>query len=99
MTHFAVHLKLTQHTKSTVCVCVFSRSVLSNSLWPHRLYCQAPLPMGFLSPEHWSGLPCPPPGHLPEPGTEPAFPAVFALAGGFFTTVLPGNQVYSNKNV
>ena len=33
--------------------------------------------------EYWSGLPFPPPGNLPDPGTEPASPA---LAGGFFTT-------------
>ena len=32
------------------------------------------------------GLPCPPPGHLPNPGTEPASPA---LAAGFFTTEPP----------
>ena len=32
---------------------------------------QAPLSMGFSGQEHWSGLPCPPPGDLPNPGTEP----------------------------
>ena len=31
---------------------------------------QAPLPMGFSRQEHWSGLPCPPPGDLPHPGIE-----------------------------
>ena len=35
----------------------------------------APLSMGFSRQEYWSGLPCPPPGHLPEPGTEPMSPA------------------------
>ena len=34
-------------------------------------------------PGYLSGFPCPPPGDLPEPGTEPAS---LALAGGFFTT-------------
>ena len=29
---------------------------------------QAPLSMGFSRQEYWSGLPCPPPGDLPEPG-------------------------------
>ena len=33
---------------------------------------QAPLSMGFSRQEHWSGLPFPPPGHLPDPGIEPA---------------------------
>ena len=43
---------------------------------------QAPLSMGFSRQEHWSGLPCPPPGDLPHPGIEPKSPA---LAGRFFT--------------
>ena len=40
-----------------------SRSVVSDSLWPHRLYgaCQAPLSMGFFRQEYWSGLPFPSP--------------------------------------
>ena len=32
--------------------------------------------MGFPRQEYWSGLPCPPPGHLPDLGIEPAFPAL-----------------------
>ena len=41
---------------------------------------------GILRREYWSGLPCPPPGHLPNPGIEPA-PLMFpALTGEFFTT-------------
>ena len=31
---------------------------------------QAPLFMGFSRQEYWSGLPCPPPGDLPEPGIQ-----------------------------
>ena len=27
--------------------------------------------MGFSRQEYWSGLPCPSPGDLPDPGTEP----------------------------
>ena len=45
--------------------------------------CQAPLSMGFSRQKYWSGLPCTPPGDLPNPGTESAPPA---LAGRFFTT-------------
>ena len=41
---------------------------------------QAPLSMGFLRQEYWSGLPFPPPRIL-DPGTEPVSPE---LAGGFF---------------
>ena len=43
--------------------------------------------MGFPRQEYWSGLPFPSPGDLPEPGIEPVSPV---LAGGFFTTELPG---------
>ena len=56
----------------------FSRSVVSNSLWPHGL--QQPIrllcPWGFSRQENWSGLPCPPPGDLPNPGIEPRSPAL-----------------------
>ena len=47
---------------------------------------QAPLSMGFSRQEHWSGLPCPPPGDLPEPGIEPPYLMSPALAGRFFST-------------
>ena len=36
--------------------------------------------MGLPWQEHWSGLPCPPPGHLPNPGIEPASPALQAVS-------------------
>ena len=42
--------------------------------------------MGFSRQEYWSGLPCPPPGDLPNPGIEPTFLMSSALAGGFLTT-------------
>ena len=42
--------------------------------------------MGFSRQEYWGGLPCPPPGNLPDPGIKPASLTSPALAGGFFTT-------------
>ena len=39
---------------------------------------QAPLSMRFSRQEHLSGLPCPPPGDLPDPGIEPRSPALKA---------------------
>ena len=42
--------------------------------------------MGFSRQEFWSGLPCPPPGDLPDPEIKPEFLTSPALAGRFFTT-------------
>ena len=76
-----------------VCVCVrarvhplsrFSRVRLFATLWTAAR--QAPLSMGFSRQECWSGLPCPPPGDLPNPGIKPVSLSSPALAGGFFTT-------------
>ena len=48
----------------------FSRSRLFVTPW--TVAHQTPLSMGFSRQEYWSGLPCPPPGGLPNPGMEPA---------------------------
>ena len=39
---------------------------------------QASLSMGFSRQEYWSGLLCPPPGDLPNPGIKPGSPALQA---------------------
>ena len=54
----------------------FSRVQLFVTLWP--VAHQAPLSMGFSRQEYWSGLPCPPPGDLPDPGIKPGSPALQA---------------------
>ena len=54
----------------TLCVLrCFSRTQLFPTLW--TISHQAPLSMGFSRQEYWRGLPCPPPGDLPNLGTEP----------------------------
>ena len=45
--------------------------------------------MGFSSQEYWSGLPCPPPGDLPDPGIEPVSPTSPALQVGSLPLALP----------
>ena len=65
---------------------------------------QAPLFMGFSRQEHWSRLPCPPPGDLPDPGIKLASFMSPALAGGFFTTSTTctaqfKSQIHSLENV
>ena len=49
-------------------------------LWPTRLLCP-----WFSGQEYWSGLPCPPPGNLPDPRMQSMSLPSPALAGRFFT--------------
>ena len=51
---------------------------------------QAPLSVEFSRQEYWTRLPFPTPGDFPHPGIKPVSLASPALAGVFFTTVLPG---------
>ena len=48
----------------------FSRVGLCATLW--TIARQAPLSIGYCTQKHWSGLPCPLPGDLPDPGIKPA---------------------------
>ena len=47
---------------------------------------QAPPSMGSSRQEYWSGVPCPPPGDLPDPGIKPSSLKSPELVGGFFIT-------------
>ena len=67
-----------------VCACVPSRFSCVRLLAVSGVIAsQIPLSMEFSRQESWSGLPCPPPGDLPDPGMEPVSPAAPALSGGF----------------
>ena len=68
-----------------MCVCTLSQFSMSNSATPWTVARQAPLSMGFSRQEYWSGLPCPPPGDLLNPGIEPVSFMSPTLADGFFT--------------
>ena len=46
---------------------------------PWTIALQVPRSVGFSRQECWSGLPCPPPGDLPDTGIEPVSPATPAL--------------------
>ena len=54
----------TVYAKSLNCVRLFAI--------PWTVVQQTSLSMTFSKQEYWSGLPCPPPGNLPDPGIEPA---------------------------
>ena len=62
---------------SPVCACMLSRFScvwVFATLW--TIACQAPQSMRFSRQEDWSGLPCSPPGNLPDPGIESMSPAL-----------------------
>ena len=74
---------------------LFSPTVISNFFATTQTVThQGTMSMVFPRQEYWSGLPFPSPGDLPEPGIEPASPA---LAGRFFTTEPPGNLKNINE--
>ena len=66
-------------------ICVLCCAVLSHFSCirlfetPWTIALQVPLSMGFPGQEYWSGLPCPPPGDLPNPGIKPSSPVSPAL--------------------
>ena len=80
--------------RTSSAVCVHTQSESCPTLCDPR-DCRPPGPsaMGFIRQEYWKGLPCPPPGDLPDPGIDPEFPASPALAGRFFTTEPPGTSL------
>ena len=55
---------------------------------------QAPLSMGFCRQEYWSGLPCPPPGHLPDSGIEPVFLSLLHWQAGSLPLAPPGKPPF-----
>ena len=55
----------------------FSCVWLLATLW--TIAYQVPLSTGLSRQEYWSGLPCPFPGDLPDPGVEPISTAAPAL--------------------
>ena len=69
------------------CACALSHVLLLATLW--TVSRQAPLSMGFSRQEHWSGLPFPSPGDLPDPGIKPVSPLLQADSLPLATAVKP----------
>ena len=67
-------------------ICIQKYKIFSGHAFHVSAALQAPLSMGFSRQEYWSGLPCPPPGDLPNPGIQPKSLTSPALGGRFFTT-------------
>ena len=81
-----IHLAETQYCKANMRACMlsyFSCIQLFATLW--TVAHEVPLPRGFSRQEYWSGLPCLPPGDLPNPGIEPVSLMSLGLTGRFFT--------------
>ena len=70
----------------------FSHVQLFVTLW--TVARQAPLSMGLSRQEYWSGVPCPPPGDLPDPEFEPPFSCGSCIADKFLISESPGKQVF-----
>ena len=62
----------------------FSCVWLFETLW--TVSHQSPLSKGFSRQEYWCGLPCPPPGDLPNPGIKPGSLALQADSLTFWAT-------------
>ena len=62
------HQKIGGSPNPGACLSLFSRVRFFATLWTAAD--QAPLSMAFPRQEYWSGLPCPPPRDLPDPGIE-----------------------------
>ena len=59
-----------------VCVCVLVAQSCPTLCDPWTVAHQALLSVGSSRLEYWKGLPCPPPGDLPDPGIELGSPAL-----------------------
>ena len=72
--------------RSTMYVCVLSH--FSHPILCNPMHCSPPgfSALGFSRQKCWNGLPCPPPGNLPDPGIKPMSLMSPALTGRFFTT-------------
>ena len=55
--------------------------------------------MGFSRQEYWSGLLCPPPEDLPDPGIEPTSPVSPVLQADFLPTKPPGKPTHTYRYI
>ena len=75
---FTVANKPMKRRSTKLVICVLSCSVVSDSETPWTVASRLLCSWAFSSQKYWSGLPCPPPGNLPNPGIEPGSPALQA---------------------
>ena len=84
---FLLPLESINSVSTHLSVCMLSHfSCVHLFVTPWAVARQAPLSMGFSRQGYWSVSPCPPPGHLPNPGIKPVSVMSLALARDFLTT-------------
>ena len=86
--------------KSLLYVCISGACMLSHFscvllfVTPWTVACQAPLSVRVSRQEYWSGLPCPPPEDLPNPGIKPTSVMSPALQGDSLLLAPPGKPLH-----
>ena len=81
----------------SLCVCVlscFSCVRLCNTV---NLARQTPLSMGFSRHQYWNGLPCPPPGDLPNSGVQSMSPLTSPAVAGRFLNLNSFRDIISSS--
>ena len=76
-------------------VCLLA-SVMSHFCDPMNCSLPGYSSIGFSRQEYLSGLPCPPPGDLPNSGIRPTFPAPLASQTDSLPTEPPGKPEKNN---
>ena len=77
------------------CACVHAKSLQLCPTLCNPVNCSLPgsSVYGFSRQEYWSGLPCPPPGDLPNPGIKPASLCLLHWQAGSWPLVPPGKPL------
>ena len=89
--NFMKFLGYSLNDHACACAQLLSHGWLFGTLW--IVACQASLSVGFSRQEHWSRLPFPPPGDLPDQGIEHSSLTSPALASNSLPLVPPGKPL------
>ena len=94
----ASRICLCRHRTKTKCQLSFQLYWKSQTFqWSGRTALPFNEHVGFSRQEYWSGLLCPSPGDLPDPGIEPVSLTSPALVGTFFTTSITWEPSFMRK--
>ena len=92
-------LPMTYVVTGCACMCAKSPQWWLTPATPWTVAQQTLLSMGFSRQEFWRGLPCLPPGDLPQLRIEPESFMSPESAGGFFTAEPPGSPLSRCKEI